>query len=167
MTTHPRLDLDALDLDALATALQDTGGYLEWLIDTRTGEVVPREEQFGRAGEEDGAEEDTDDDALVLVDPYPSYVWYEDLTDFALRIADERAGQALARAIEGKGAFRRFKDILHQRFPELVPLWYAFRDTRAEQRAVRWLLDMELVDDAAAERWFEAHPDPDLTRPVS
>ena len=34
----------------------------------------------------------------------------------------------LARAIQGKGAFRRFKDELHEEYPDLLPAWYAFRD---------------------------------------
>jgi hypothetical protein len=32
-------------------------------------------------------------------------------------ITDERAGRRLARAIQGKGAFRRFKDELHEEYP--------------------------------------------------
>jgi hypothetical protein len=39
----------------------------------------------------------------------------------------------------GKGAFRRFKDELHQEYPDLLPAWYVFRDTRARRRAVQCL----------------------------
>jgi hypothetical protein len=55
-------------------------------------------------------------------------------------ITDERAGRRLARAIQGKGAFRRFKDQLHEEHPGLLPAWYAFRDARATRRAVQWLV---------------------------
>jgi hypothetical protein len=34
----------------------------------------------------------------------PSYVWYQDLADFAETISDEAVGRRLARAIRGKGA---------------------------------------------------------------
>jgi hypothetical protein len=47
---------------------------------------------------------------LICIDPLPSHVWYQDMADFAERVSDDRAGRRLARAIEGKGAFRRFKD---------------------------------------------------------
>jgi len=42
---------------------------------------------------------------------------------------------------QGKGAFRRFKDQLHEEHPGLLPAWYAFRDARATRRAVQWLVD--------------------------
>jgi hypothetical protein len=56
----------------------------------------------------------------------------------------------LARAIQGKGAFRRFTDELHQQHPHLLPAWHAFRDTRAQHRAVDWLADNSLIDNDAA-----------------
>jgi hypothetical protein len=49
-------------------------------------------------------------DPLVSIEPLPSYVWYRDMADFAEGITDERAGRRLARAIDGKGAFRRFRN---------------------------------------------------------
>jgi hypothetical protein len=84
------------------------------------------------------------------------------MADFAEAITDERAGRRLTRAIQGKGAFRRFRDKLHQEYPELLPAWHAFRDVRAKRRAVQWLVDNSLIDDGAAERFLAGHPDPDL-----
>ena len=84
------------------------------------------------------------------------------MADFAERISDERAGRRLARAIEGRGAFRRFKDELHQRYPHLLPMWYAFRDVRAKRRAVEWLADNSHIDDDSANYFMTDHPDPDL-----
>ena len=69
---------------------------------------------------------------------------------------------AWARAIRGKGAFRRFKDELYEEYPDLLPAWYAFRDARAKRRAVQWLADNSLIDDDAASRFLADHPDPDL-----
>ena len=68
----------------------------------------------------------------------------------------------LARAIQGKGAFRRFRDELHDEYPDLLPAWYAFRGIRAERRAVRWRADNSLIDDDAASRFLSGHPDPNL-----
>ena len=49
-----------------------------------------------------------------------SYVWYQDMVDFVEGISDDRAGRRLARALHGKGAFRRFKDGLHREHPQLL-----------------------------------------------
>jgi Uncharacterised protein family (UPF0158) len=84
------------------------------------------------------------------------------MADFAEGITDERAGRRLLRAIQGKGAFRRFKDELHEEYPDLLPAWYAFRDARAQRRAVQWLADSSLIDDDAASRFLTGLPDPDL-----
>jgi len=105
---------------------------------------------------------DPEDLDLVCIGPLPSWIWYQDMADFAETISDERAGRRLARAIQGKGAFRRCNDELHEEYPDLLPAWYAFRDARAKRRAVEWLADHSLIDDGVAGRFLAGHPDPDL-----
>ena len=140
------LDLSSLDLEELAAALGDQTDYEHrWLINPQTGQVV-----------------DLDDLDLLGIDPLPSYVWYQDMADFAQRVSDDQARRDLARAIAGKGAFRRFKDVLYQEHPHLLPAWHAFRETRAQRRAVDWLVDNSLIDDDAATRFFNDHPDPEV-----
>lgn len=84
------------------------------------------------------------------------------MADFAERVSDDAAGRRLGRAIRGKGAFRRFKAELFEEYPDLVPVWHAFRDARARRRAVEWLLGQELIQDDAAHKVLVDHPDPDL-----
>ena len=83
------------------------------------------------------------------------------MADFAEAVTDERAGRRLLRAIQGRGAFRRFRDELHEEYPDLLPARYAFRDARATRRAVRWLAEDSLIA-AAADRFLAGHPDPGL-----
>jgi hypothetical protein len=59
----------------------------------------------------------------------------------------------------------RFKDELHEEYPQLLPAWYAFRDARAQRRAVEWLTDNSLVDDDAAARFLHEYPEPDVPLP--
>jgi hypothetical protein len=156
------LDLTRIDLEQLATALQDQGqSFYEhvWFVDRETGELRFWTEDGGVDGEHPI---DLDEVDGVIVEPIPSYVWYRDMVDFAEGISDERAGRRLGRALDGRGAFRRFRNELYEEYPELVSVWNAFRDTRALQRAVEWLVDNELVDEDAAERYLADHPDPPL-----
>lgn len=103
------LDLGKLDVDEIATALSDQTDYEHrWLIDPRTGEVAFWTSDTGIDGENPVELDELD---LVPIDPLPSAVWYADMADFAERISDDAAGRRLARAIRGKGAFRRFKDV--------------------------------------------------------
>jgi hypothetical protein len=153
-------DLNGLDLEEIATALADQTDYEHRRsINPRTGEIVFWTADGGIDG---NTPIDLDDLDLVCIDPLPSYVWYQDMADFAERISDETVGHRLARAIQGKGAFRRFKDELHEEYPHLLPVWYAFRDVRAARRAVDWLVDNSLVGPETGERFVTEHPDPHL-----
>lgn len=155
------LDLGKLDLDEIVLA-RDDGEYYEhrWLIDPLTGEIVFWTSDGGIDGQ---SPVDLDElDHLVSIEQEPSYVRYRDMAEFAEGISDRRAGERLERAIEGKGAFRRFRDALHQRYPELVPGWRAFSESRGRRRAVDWLAERELIEASAAERFLDEHPDPEL-----
>lgn len=68
----------------------------------------------------------------------------------------------LGRAISGRGAFGRFKDELYEQYPGLVPVRQAFRDARAERRAVEWLLEQGLIDEDTGGRYLRQHQDADL-----
>jgi hypothetical protein len=154
------LDLNSLDLDDIATALADQIDYEHWwLINPDTGEIVIWTSGTGIDGQ---TPIDLDELDLVAIRPLPSWVWYQDMADFADELTDERAGRRLARAIQGKGAFRRFRDELHDEYPAMLPTWEAFRDARAQRRAVEWLADNSLIDDDDATRFLAGHPDPDL-----
>ena len=97
------LDLGSLDLEEIGNALADQTDYEHrWLIDPRTGEIVFWTADTGIDGK---TPVDLDELNLVCIDPLPSWVWYQDMADFAEAITDERAGRRLARAIQGKGAF--------------------------------------------------------------
>lgn len=154
------LDLSRLDLEEIATALSDQTDYdHRWLIDPKSGQVAFWTSDTGIDGQHPV---DLDELDLIPIDPLPSYVWYQDMADFAEGVSDDTAGRRLGRAIRGKGAFRRFKDELYEEYPELVAAWHVFRDARAKRRAVEWLLDQRLIADEAAEQFLNDHPDPDL-----
>ncbi len=156
------LDLSSLELDEIAEALADQTDYEHArLIDPRTGEIVFWTSDTGIDGQHP-IEFDDLPDHLIPIDPLPSAVWYRDMADFAEGISDQSAAQRLARALEGKGAFRRFRHEIHEWHPDLLPAWYAFRDVRAKRRAVEWLVDNSLVDDDAANKFLADNPDPEL-----
>ncbi len=154
------LGLEKFPIGDIAMALQDQTDYEYFhLIDPRTGEMG----LWTRDGGVDGRNPvDLDDVDLIVITPLPSYVWYEDMADFAAGVSDERARTRLEKAIRGKGAFRRFRNELHDGFPELVSVWNTFNDNRATRRAVKWLADHSLVDEGSADRFAAEHPDPDL-----
>lgn len=154
------LDPEQLGLEDLATALQDQGAFdlHRWVLDRTTGEVVFVSLDLGL----DEEEVDLEDDRWVSIEPIGSGIWYGDMVDFAEGITDEQAGRRLGRALQGRGAFRRFRNALYDGPPELVSAWHAFHDARARRRAVEWLRENDLVTDEAGEAFRASNPDPEL-----
>ena len=68
---------------------------------------------------------------------------YRDMEDFVVTVEDERLQERLWQAISGRGAFRRFKDVLAGHFRE-QERWYAFKDARLEQRVLDWLASEDI-----------------------
>lgn len=154
------LDLTGIDVEEIATALADQTDYEHrWLIDPRTGQVAFWTSDTGIDGENPVEIDELD---LIPIDPLPSHVWFRDMADFAEGISDTAVGGRLKRALQGRGAFRRFKNELYEHHPELISAWHGFRGVRAERRAVQWLLEQGLIDENLAQQFALDHPDPEL-----
>jgi predicted nucleotidyltransferase len=150
------LDLAKLDLSNLCMALEDNSPEHSWWFDPETGEAELWSEY---TGDELGLGH-PDDRGLTYIDPIDSGEAYGDMEDFVERVRDPRARDLLARAIEGRGAFRRFKDTLLE-FHELREAWFAFHDARMERRALQWLADAGLLGETEAEQAIAERPDPE------
>ena len=128
-----------VDLEELAGVLEGdpvTGGGR---IDLRTGEVWPQPaiEYAKETGDFDEDEED-DEERWLWVECEGSHAGYRDMELFIAAVEDTGQADRLSIAIGGRGAFRRFKDVL-SRWPELLELWYAFSEDRQRGRARAWL----------------------------
>lgn len=129
-----------IDLEDFVTGLHlSFDGEIGALLDPRTGETVPAAIAYGDdAGyrdEEHDEEYDVDDWLLIVDDANDRH----DLAAFVDTLPqDSDIRHRLARAIQGRGAFRRFNDIVHK--VDLHGRWTAFREDRQWGRA-RELLD--------------------------
>ncbi len=140
-----------VDWDALETALTSNPGEWTCYLDVRTGEVqmVP----IDRLGEDDGwpSEEDLDDALaaghLIHVEPLGSRVEYGWMAEFVATVDDARLRDRLEIALDGRGAFHRFKNVLLD-FPVDRERWFAFRGERLRAAAREWLDDLG-IDPAA------------------
>jgi hypothetical protein len=78
---------------------------------------------------------------LVHVEPLGSKVEYRWMAEFTGTVRDARFRGRLEVALDGRGAFRRFKDVLLD-FPAERERWFAFRDERLHAAARGWLGDL-------------------------
>ncbi len=80
---------------------------------------------------------------LIHVEPLSSSLEYGWMVKFAETVADRRLREMLELALDGRGAFRRFKSVLSGYSAERER-WFAFRDERLAQAMVDWLADHDI-----------------------
>jgi len=108
-----------IDLDELCLALDDSSYEHDYYLDLETGELLAISDYMDTGDA---------DELRKQIDGYPdryeplprtdSYERYGDMQDFIATVDDERVSQLLEVAIDGKGAFSRFKDVLARSLSE-------------------------------------------------
>jgi hypothetical protein len=129
------------DLDMLSTVLEgdpdlSTGGYL----DLRSGQVYDDSATDPMmVGEAAAIDVEEEPDRWLRLNRTGSRDGGRDLAAFAERQHDQALRERLERVIEGKGAFGRFRDLVHD--ANLSEQWYAFSTDRQMGRARQFLAD--------------------------
>lgn len=65
------------------------------------------------------------------------------MADFTNGLTNKELQDKLAIALNGRGCFRRFKDVLLD-YPEERESWFAFEEKRRRERFEEWLEDEEI-----------------------
>lgn len=135
--TKPELAALPVALDELGEALDESAG-VESLLNLDTGVVWPG--QLLDAGEEpDGYDPDDPGRWLPFVGDGPQAA-YRDMERFTATLTDPAAAAVMEAALEGRGAFRRFRAAL-DRYPHHLTAWYRYSDDARLGRARAWLAD--------------------------
>ncbi|MFD9669752.1 UPF0158 family protein [Rhodococcus sp. NPDC059968] len=136
MSATPMLRPVAVDLEELSSLLEGDPAYGGGRIDLRTGQTWPT------MNFDDAFDDETDDDPdrWLYVRCTGSRAGYRDMELFIESVADPAVADRLDIAITGRGAFRRFKDVL-SRWPDEVHRYWLFADERRRGRARGWLAD--------------------------
>ena len=147
-----------IDLEMIEMAMEDVNrDLIEYYLDTENGQVIVLSEEVSKYIEDDEymnirdlpdwqkdeikiAEKILNDqtDRYVNIPEKPSYESYEVMVDFTDRVEDELLRDKLNIALDGKGAFRRFKNVL-KNYPDYEKKWFVFKETRLEEEVIDWL----------------------------
>ena len=127
-----------IDLDELCSAMDDSSYEHEYYLDLQMGEILFILDYMDEE-ESDKLKDKIDEqpDRYERIPKVESHEDYEDREDFIGTVEDDRLAELLQVAIDGKGAFRRFKDVL-ARHPQERERWFRFKD----ERALEWLNDI-------------------------
>jgi len=81
-------------------------------------------------------------DSLLYIEPFDSHEQYELMEEFIDSEEDEKVRSLLRVAIEGRGAFRRFKDSLSS-IGQLQE-WYDYHENAINHKAIEWCEDRNI-----------------------
>ena len=146
------------DLETIANAMEDTDRMdMDYYLDKETGEVIVLLEEIFRYAEEDQdkVREDLPDwqkeqvklaqdilfknpDRYICIPERPSYEGYNLMVEFAEKVEDELLREKLSIALDGKGAFRCFKNVIAD-YPDYREKWFKFRDEKMNKKVIEWL----------------------------
>jgi hypothetical protein len=87
----------------------------------------------------------------LLVDPVSSREQYRWMERYIATVEEPELRQKLVSSIDGKGAFRRFKDVL-MAYPVERERWFSFRSERLRAAMQGWL-DAHSLESVAREAW--------------
>ncbi len=149
----------AVNLKLLAQQMDTQIDDWRTVVDRKTGEIISVEERFLDMIEE---EEDTSSlldwekeklalaekvieerKNMVLLPSQYELRGYHTMEMFADTYEDEHIRDCLLTAIQGRGAFRRFKDTLH-RFG-IADKWYAYKEETLLKFARRWCKENDIA----------------------
>ena len=139
-----------VDPQELRFAMEDASYEHRYFLDTETGDVILASEMFD--------DEETQQQLTEIDEAEPgrylqvlradSREGYDDMQDFIDTVSDGHLQELLNVAIQGRGAFRRFKDVL-ARHPAEQERWFDFHARRLEARVREWVAEEGLSSEPA------------------
>src|SRR5215471_14680719 len=133
----------SIDLDMLETAMEDSDLANRYFLNLVTGEVVFFSDYLGLSDEDERLVEEIDGSndyvAIERIPSHEAYQWMVDFVDELVAPADEQAAEKLSIALNGKGAFRRFKDTLHGINDHWLQAWYQWKDQQLKAAVEEWV----------------------------
>jgi uncharacterized protein UPF0158 len=121
--------------EALEDAFENNAPEVHSYLHLSTGEVIRIVDGIADPGMHQRVMKDTE---YLRVDPVSSREQYRWMERFIATVEESELRDQLVRAIDGKGAFRRFKDVLMS-FPVDRERWFSFRSERLRSCMEAWL----------------------------
>ncbi len=139
-----------VDLQAVIDEMDVFSDEMTAYVNRKTGELyTATDEEVGLADEDDAqlagwqseaaakAREVLESEDFIALPGKFEIHEYSIMERFCLGVADARLRDALLDAIRGRGAFRRFKDLVHRE--GIIDDWYAFRNAALAEIALDFL----------------------------
>ncbi len=130
-----------ISLDQVIEALEFTSDMLEYYYNPKTKEIF-----LSNIGDiEDLTQEELDDlfESSIRLPSKYEINEYQMMVDFVYTFKDDRIRNKLLASINGRGAFRRFKNLCTNL--DIIDDWYKFRDTCYKEIALKWCNEHDIL----------------------
>ena len=134
-----------VNLSELINAFDDCCIGYEFYLDTKTGELLYTSDEFMDSEEIEKIYErmENEPERYLSIPIESSREGYQDMAAFTESLKDENLQEKLWIALSGRGAFRRFKDVLSN-YPEKRQEQFAFKNERLKKCVMEWLEENEI-----------------------
>ncbi|MDQ8739314.1 UPF0158 family protein [Paenibacillus sp. LHD-38] len=150
----------AVKLDDLINEIEIQVDETFTFINTQTGEVVTLSRDEMRAAEDeeplekypDWQRENIEQAIKIIEDEHEVYLdftlrneyhEYEIVEEFIGTLSEVEVREELFGAIQGRGAFRRFKDRIREH--DVEKQWYEFKEKKIKELVIEWCEEKDLV----------------------
>jgi|SRR5450755_590435 hypothetical protein len=136
----------SIDTDMVELAMEDSDLSTVYFLNVQTGEVA-RFSDFDDEREQQLEEIESDRNwiAVERISSHEAYQWMEDFLAEVVTPKNELIAEKLSIALMGKGAFRRFKDVLYSAGDTWVQAWYQWKDDHLHEAMRRWFEELPLT----------------------
>lgn len=134
--------------EALEDAFENNAPEVHSYLNLDSGDVIRIVDGVAEPAMHTRIASDTD---YLLVDPVSSREQYRWMERYIATVEEPELRQKLVSSIDGKGAFRRFKDVL-MAYPVERERWFSFRSERLRAAMQGWL-DAHNLESVAREAW--------------
>jgi len=131
--------VDAYDMSPSGPYYDD----VEQALNIKTGEIVFVSNSDYTGHEIPPAEIEANPDYIIIPRPN-SRNGYQDMEAYIETVENDTLRQLLDVAIDGKGAFRRFKNVLRN-YPDAQKAWFAFKKEQQSKIIQKWLDENNLT----------------------
>lgn len=163
-----------VSLDEIGKYMQNQNRYdMDFYLDKETGKIIIMETEILRKLEDGKITEDSPDwqdeeikiaenilrsgsERYIRIPEKPSYEGYNLMVEFADEVEDKSLREKLAIALDGKGAFRRFKNVLSN-YPEYRQKWFDFEQEKMDEEVIEWLNSIDIEPEISNDNMSTSH----------
>lgn len=124
-----------VNLQTIIDAIEMTDQYSEYFLDKETGEIEYVSDMAMTRAEQEAIYDRLEEHGFYRLPASIDIRDYDIMEDFVETLSG-KAHEKLALAIQGKGAFRRFKDMVYDL--GIDQQWYDFQEAAYKRKAARW-----------------------------